>query len=35
VAPTLNGNVIDNGWNVLVRNEGAVTRQVTVTAICA
>jgi hypothetical protein len=33
--PALNGNVIDNGWNVLVHNEGAVTRQVTATAICA
>jgi hypothetical protein len=29
------GNVIDNGWNVFVHNTGSVTRQVTVTAICA
>jgi hypothetical protein len=27
--------VIDNGWNVLVHNAGTVTRQVSVTAICA
>jgi hypothetical protein len=30
------GNVIDNGWNVLVHNAGSVTRQVvTVIAVCA
>lgn len=29
------GNVIDYGWNVMVQNAGASTRQATVTAICA
>lgn len=29
------GNIVNNKWNVLVHNEGTVTRQVTVTAICA
>ena len=29
------GNLIDNGWNVGVHNAGTVTRQVTVSAICA
>ncbi len=29
------GNIIDNGWNVFVHNAGSVTRQATVTAICA
>jgi hypothetical protein len=29
------GNIVDNRWNVSVQNTGSVTRQVTVTAICA
>ncbi len=29
------GNIVNNKWNVMVHNEGSVTRQVTVTAICA
>jgi len=29
------GNVIDHGWNVLVHNMGTVSRQTTVSAICA
>jgi hypothetical protein len=29
------GNIIDNGWNVFVHNAGTVTRQVTVSAVCA
>ena len=29
------GNIVNNKWNVFVHNEGSVTRQVTVTAICA
>ena len=29
------GNLINNGWNVFVHNAGTVTRQVTVSAICA
>jgi hypothetical protein len=33
--PGLNGNLINNGWNVIVRNVGSQTLQVTVTAICA
>jgi len=29
------GNLIDNGWNVLVQNAGSSVRQTTVIAICA
>jgi hypothetical protein len=29
------GNVIDHGWNVFVHNMGTVSRQTTVSAICA
>lgn len=29
------GNLIDHGWNLFVQNAGALTRQVTVIAICA
>lgn len=29
------GNIVNNKWNVLVHNEGSVTRQVTVSAVCA
>ncbi len=29
------GNIIDHGWNVMVHNEGTVTRQATALAICA
>jgi len=28
------GNLIDNGWNLMVENIGQNTRQATVTAIC-
>lgn len=29
------GNIITNGWRVMVRNEGAAARQTTAMAICA
>jgi hypothetical protein len=33
--PSLGGNFRDDLWTALVQNEGSVSRQVTVTAICA
>ncbi|SEK66792.1 hypothetical protein [Nitrosovibrio tenuis] len=29
------GNIVNNGWRVMVRNEGATARQATAIAICA
>jgi hypothetical protein len=29
------GNLIDNGWNVMARNDDSRARQVTVSAVCA
>ena len=29
------GNIINDGWRVMVRNEGATERQATAIAVCA